>query len=341
MRARARGAGAADTANCLSAAMTSIPMRIFRPCRTTPGFCLVSPTGKSSLEETHMKPLVTILSSCLLLMTSVLAGRAASADEVTSGCQKIYDAITTVRGATLYDKLGHEMTDGATLGKGLPLRQWGTIVDRDGVVCAVVTSGGPGGTDLNAQWLGSRVISAQKASTANAFSVTGLALSTANLYAATQPGQSLYGLQFSNPVSTAAAYGDNRNCRRVGCDTNEAPRYGQLDDPMVGHYIGGVNVFGGGLALYDSSGQLVGGLGTSGNTSCADHYISWVVRHDLGLDYVPQGVADGRTDDNIIFDDIGSNGVFRSMSGFGHPLCGIDPDEKNYPSELSRHYPVR
>lgn len=288
-----------------------------------------------------MKPLVTVLSGGLLAIAGVLAARAASAGEATSSCQKIYDAISMVRGASLYDKLGRAMTDGAALGKGLSLRQWGTIVDRDGVVCAVVTSGGPGGTNLDAQWLGSRVISAQKASTANAFSVTGLALSTANLYAATQPGGSLYGLQFSNPVSTAAAYGDNRNCHRVGCDTDDTPRYGQADDPLVGRYVGGVNVFGGGLALYDSSGQLVGGLGTSGNTSCADHYISWVVRHNLGLDYVPKGVADGGMDDNIIFDNIGSNGVFVSMSGFGQPLCGIDSDEKNYPTELSQHYPIR
>lgn len=288
-----------------------------------------------------MKPLLTMLSSGLLLASGALAARAAHAGEVTDGCQKIYDAISTVQGATLYDKLGHAMTDGATLKKGLPLRQWGTIVDRDGVVCAVVTSGGPGATDLNAQWLGSRVISAQKASTANAFSVTGLALSTANLYAATQPGGSLYGLQFSNPVSTAAAYGDNHNCSKVGCDDANAPAYGQRDDPMVGHFVGGVNVFGGGLALYDSSGQLIGGLGTSGNTSCADHYISWVVRHNLGLDYVPKGVADGGADDNIIFDNIGSNGVFESMSGFGQPLCGIDPDEKYYPTELTTSYPIR
>jgi uncharacterized protein GlcG (DUF336 family) len=288
-----------------------------------------------------MKSLVPILSSGLFLVTGALAVRVASADEVTSGCQRIFNAIATIRGGTLYDKLGHAMTDGATLGKGLPLRQWGTIVDRDGVVCAVVTSGGPGQTDLDAQWLGSRVISAQKASTANAFSVTGLALSTANLYAATQPGGSLYGLQFSNPVATDAAYGDNRNCQRVGCDTGDTPRYGQPGDPLVGHFVGGVNVFGGGLALYDSSGRLVGGLGTSGNTSCADHYISWVIRHNLGLDYVPKGVADGGADDNIIFDNVGANGTFTSMSGFGQPLCGIDPDEKNYPGELSQHYPIR
>lgn len=304
-----------------------------------------------------MKPLTTALSAALLLGSGALALRPAWAapspagaqpdahshaedgqnqgEEVTPGCQKIYNAITTVQGATLYDKLGKAMTDGSTLHKGLPLRQWGSIVDRNGIVCAVVTSGGPGNTDPNAQWLGSRVIAAQKANTVNDFSTNTLALSTANLYAATQPGGSLYGLQFSNPVSTVAAYGDNSNCNRVGCDDTGAPRYGQRDDPLVGHYVGGVNVFGGGLALYDSSGRLIGGLGTSGNTSCADHYISWVVRHVLGLDYVPTAIT-GR-DDNIIF----PSGAGASPTGFEQPLCGIDPDEVNYPTELEHGYMPR
>ena len=86
---------------------------------------------------------------------------------------------------------------------------WATIVANDGTVCAVAFSG----SKYTDQWLGSRVISAQKANTANDFSLSkgappsfsslqssGLALSTANLYSAVQPGGSLYGLQHSNPV---------------------------------------------------------------------------------------------------------------------------------------------
>jgi len=88
---------------------------------------------------------------------------------------------------------------------GLNTDMWGTIVDRDGVVCAVAFTG----ADRGSQWPGSRVISAQKANTANSFSLPGLALSTANLYTATQPGGSLFGLQLSNPVSTDIAYRGN------------------------------------------------------------------------------------------------------------------------------------
>ena len=88
---------------------------------------------------------------------------------------------------------------------GFGLEMWATVVNRDGIVCAVAFSGGNRGD----QWPGSRVISAQKANTANAFSLPGLALSTANLYTAVQPGGSLFGLQASNPVDTDVAYGGN------------------------------------------------------------------------------------------------------------------------------------
>src|SRR5204862_76079 len=89
-------------------------------------------------------------------------------------------------------------------------------------------------------------------------------------------------------LAAAAAYGGN------------AADYGTSTDFMVGKRIGGTNVFGGGVPLYNSKGTLVGGLGVSGDASCADHNIAWKMRHALELDYVPKGVADGGKDDNII-----------------------------------------
>ncbi len=146
---------------------------------------------------------------------------------------------------------------------GFNLEMWGTVVNRDGVVCAVAFTGNHRGD----QWPGSRVISAQKANTANAFSLPALALSTANLFTATQPGGSLFGLQHSNPVDTDVAYGGN------------PANSGRANDPMVGGRIGGVNVFGGGLALYNADGRIIGGLGVSGDSSCADHNIAWRTPH--------------------------------------------------------------
>lgn len=182
---------------------------------------------------------------------------------------------------------------------GLDLNMWATIVDVDGTVCAVAFTG----KAFTDQWLGSRVISAQKANTANAFSLDGLALSTANLFSPTQPGGSLFGLQESNPVNVAVAY------------AGDAVAFGTAGDPMVGSRIGGVNVFGGGLALYD--GAKLGAIGVSGDSSCADHNIAWRVRQALGLDKVPGGVSPNG-DDGIVYDIAGD----ASKGGFGHPACG-------------------
>jgi len=205
---------------------------------------------------------------------------------------------------------------------GLNNQMWATIVDKDGVVCAVAFTG----VDRSAQWRASRVISAQKANTASALSLdsasssggsgqaNGLALSTANLYSAVQPGGSLFGLQESNPVDTEVAY--------AGPSAN----WGTAHDPMVGHEIGGINVFGGGLALYAPGKKIVGGVGVSGDTSCADHNIAWRVRNNLKLDHLAGvGGVSGDTahPDNIVF-DITANpggGTGNSAGGFGHPKC--------------------
>jgi uncharacterized protein GlcG (DUF336 family) len=185
---------------------------------------------------------------------------------------------------------------------GFNLDMWATVVDRSGIVRTVAFSGAREGD----QWPASRVISAQKANTANSLSLDGLALSTANLYSAVQPGGSLFGLQESNPVNTEVAYGGN------------ADDYGTTSDFMLGKRIGGVNVFGGGLALYDATGAVIGAIGLSGDSSCADHVIAWRVRHALLLDYIPGGVDPASGTDNIVF-DIDGDGA--SASGWGHPSC--------------------
>ena len=209
---------------------------------------------------------------------------------------------------------------------GLNNQTWATLVDRDGVVCAVAFSG----VNRAAQWPGSRVISAQKASTANAFSLdsssssagsgqaNGLVLSTANLYAAVQPGGSLYGLQFSNPVDTGVAY------------RGPHARHGTPTDPMVGNRVGGVNVFGGGLPLFASGKELVGALGVSGDTSCADHNIAWRTRRNLDHLAGVGGVSgDDARPDNIVF-DIDPSGM--STGGFGHPQCLNTGDQAMLPA---------
>src|SRR5512133_894797 len=229
----------------------------------------------------------------------------------------------------------------ATETSGLNNQMWATVVNRDGTVCAVAFTG----THRGAQWPGSRVISAQKASTANAFSLdsssarngsgqpAGLALSTANLYSAVNPGGSLFGLQHSNPVDTSVAY------------AGPSERFGTRVDPMVGRRVGGVNVFGGGLALYGQKHIMAGGIGVSGDTSCADHNIAWRVRHALGFDHMAASGSmgavagtsgDAARPDNIIFDvkDNPNGGTGVSASGFGHPKCLNTGDPAALPAVL-------
>jgi uncharacterized protein GlcG (DUF336 family) len=187
---------------------------------------------------------------------------------------------------------------------GFDLDMWAAVVNRDGIVCAAAFTG----ADRSSQWPGSRVIAAQKANTANAFSLPNLALSTANLWAAVQPGGSLFGLQHSNPVDTGAAY------------RGPATAFGRANDPLVGRRIGGINVFGGGLALYNSKRQLVGAIGVSGDTSCADHNIAWRTRRKLALDHVPSGVG-ANGDDNINYQGIVAAPSLQN--DFSHPVCAI------------------
>lgn len=147
--------------------------------------------------------------------------------------------------------------DGVAKNGGMGNQEWATVVNRDGIVCAIIFSG----TSRSDEWPGSRVISAEKANTANGLSGRDYALSTANVYAAWQPGQSLYSLATSAPPNPVAVFGDPTT-------------FGAPNDPMVGKAIGGIIVFAGGLPLYQNDGKLMGALGLSGDTSCTDHVIA-------------------------------------------------------------------
>ena len=266
-----------------------------------------------------MKRRVAFVASLTLVGSFVLAAPALRADDdhgdsPRNGCRDL-PSHADLREAL---RAAQEHPDG---NGGFNLEMWGTIVDRDGIVCAVAFTGSHRGD----QWPGSRVISAQKANTANAFSLPGLALSTANLYTAVQPGGSLFGLQESNPVNHDVAYrGDPAN-------------NGRQNDPMVGGKIGGVNVFGGGLALYSGS-RLLGGLGVSGDSSCADHNIAWRTRAALHLDAVPAGVSGQPTrKDNIVYDITSQGGQMPGLSagGWGHPHC-VNPAAETF---IAAHLP--
>src|ERR1035438_4757224 len=83
----------------------------------------------------------------------VTAGKQAPAAGGCASLPKYAELKTALAAATM------------TESSGLNNQMWATIVDRDGIVCAIAFSG----KSRDSQWPGSRVISAQKANTANAF----------------------------------------------------------------------------------------------------------------------------------------------------------------------------
>ncbi|MBZ5576693.1 MAG: heme-binding protein [Acidobacteriia bacterium] len=167
-------------------------------------------------------------------------------------------------------------------------RMWAAVVNRAGEVCAAAASQ----SDPTQVWPGSQAIAKAKAYTANAFSLDSLALSTARLYTFTQPGHSLWSLGQSNPFGARFL------------NSPDSPNSGD------GQIQGGLIFFGGGVPLYNTSGKIIGGLGVSGDTSCADHEIAKGVRDAAGFN--PPG---GKLVDDITYS--GADGA----SPFTHPLC--------------------
>lgn len=258
-----------------------------------------------------MKLAGTLFSSTLSLSLAFFACQTASA-QAPSGCENLPNH------DQLRQALQSVVKQGSKANGGLGNQEWGVVINREGIVCAIAYSG----ENASQEWPGSRMIAAEKANTANGLSGPDFALSTANVYWPSQPGQSLYGLITTNPPNPAAAFGNPAT-------------FGTNNDPMVGKAVGGIVVFGGGLALYGGKGKILGGLGLSGDTSCADHVMAWKVRHQLKLDAVPMGVSP-QHNDNMIQDIHNGN----SASGYGHPVCkGGQPSEPII-QNLSKQFPT-
>jgi hypothetical protein len=209
---------------------------------------------------------------------------------------------------------------------GLNAPQWGTIVDRDGIVCAVAFMG----NDRNSQFGFARISSAMRANTASSFNTGGgAALSTANLYSSTEPGGFVGLLPLNYPVNESAVFG------------RHVDRLGTPYDPLIGQRVGGFVALGGGVGLYGPGGVALGGLGVAGDHSCTDHDIAWRVRNLLGLDHLagfPPVSGDPSRPDNIVY-DITPNpngGTGNSASGLGHPGCPNQGDPKKLPAVTAK-----
>ncbi|MEY2930428.1 MAG: hypothetical protein RL033_1177 [Pseudomonadota bacterium] len=226
---------------------------------------------KMSTDVIQLVSVLGLLAGAALMSGCATEAKAQEAIAAIPGCAEVpaygalQDVLKTVVHGDLNGGAGNEM--------------WGAIVNREGVVCSVAFSG----DDRGAQFPGSRTIAAAKANTSNAFSLPDSPLASGNLYKNTQPGGPIFGLESGNPVDTAVAY------------QGESQMFGTAADPLVGKKIGGTIVFGGGLPLYNAAGKLVGGIGVSGDSSCADHIIAWEMRAQLNGDNLPAGTTDNLT----------------------------------------------
>lgn len=241
-----------------------------------------------------MRHSIKVTRLVLSMLVCVMAGVAylatvASAQEKCAGLPNNAQLQKLLQNAATGTGVGEALGPGTDAG-GLfsGARMWGAIVNRDGELCAFITST----ADPKDSWPGSQAIAKAKAYTANAFSNEALPLSTARLYMLVQPGHSLYGLNNSNLFNPGFL----------------APPAGT--DGGNGEIAGGLITFGGGVPLYNTEGKVVGGLGVSGDTACSDHEVAKRVR-----DLAKLNPKDGPLADDIIYIGVDSPSVL------AHPVC--------------------
>jgi len=225
---------------------------------------------------------VAVTATLILTTLSAFAQQATPAAFSNGGCQNLPSA-TRLRQLLLQAQNVNKPIGGLFEGT----RMWAAVVNRDGEVCAYATST----NDPTQVWPGSQAIAKSKAYTANAFSLDDLPLSTARLYTFTQPGHSLWSLGQSNLFNSqflAAPGGQGGGRNQIA---------------------GGLIFFGGGVPLY-RNGKIVGALGVSGDTSCADHEIAKRMRDLDGAN--PAG---GPLADDIVYSPPDAPSVF------AHPVC--------------------
>jgi uncharacterized protein GlcG (DUF336 family) len=165
--------------------------------------------------------------------------------------------------------------------------EWAAVVNRAGDVCAYA----PSTDSAGGIWPGSQAVAKAKAYTTNAFSTDTLAFSTARLYTLAQPGHSLFGVWQPETFNPA-------------CLATLASR-----DGGVGKVCGGAIAFGGGVPIY-RNGHIVGGLGLSGDTPCADHEIAKRIR-----DLAHMNPKAGKLVDDITYSNVDHPSIYT------HPLC--------------------
>jgi uncharacterized protein GlcG (DUF336 family) len=257
-----------------------------------------------------------------LVPVLVLAGTVLATSAMATTCKDLpsRDELKTLLVEVVHTKEGNA-------GLGMPV--WLTLVDTSGLVCAVVHSLDDA-VDVTVELsMGHRVFSAHKANTSNAFSHSKVAIASANLNSAQNPGGAVAAALLITPVDVFAG---------------SPAKFGTAEDPMVGQRVGGMTGLGGGLPLFNQSKKKVGAIGVSGDSLCTDHVIAWKVREKLaggtlsGAN-VPFGVSAKFND--MMVQDIEPNFVDGapgfSPSSYGHVTCRNNPTPANDGGSIEYH----
>lgn len=234
----------------------------------------------------------------------------------------VLQQVVPIGSVNLKTGVGDVMANG---GVGAP--EWLALVDSSGTTCAIVHSL-PDGTDVTTK-LGiiHRPLAVTAAVTANSYSRAGIGVSTANLYLhiANQPG-------FDAEISSGLIGLPNPSINVYG---GNPKTWGTLTDPLIGQRVGGSNMQGGGLPLYNANKVKVGAIGVSGDFRCTDHVIAWKVReklknnaynahnNPLGLAYDPNNQNNPSNGTDAMIQDINPT-TGKSASGFGYPVCLVN-----------------
>lgn len=209
---------------------------------------------------------------------------------------------------------------GAEINGGAGLNLWAVITDSDGVVKTVAFSG----KKRKSQRSIARSIATAKASTVSGLSLDNIAVSSSHIFGAAQPNNLFQSILNAHPLSDAAYHGPVKF-------------FGTRRDPMIGKVIGGTTTLAGGLALYNESGELIGGLGIAGEVHpCADHNAAWIMRDALKLDNLTANIGPSITGDDNIIHDLDNEG--NSTSGFGSPECA--PQATAISEALPTNFPI-
>ena len=234
---------------------------------------------------------------CGALMATLIASRGAVSAQSGNGCSNLPSqsdlraALSAARG------VGNG---------GFDLDMWGTLVNRDGIVCAVAFTGADRGDpmagqprDLGAEGEHRERVQPAGPRALHRQPLCGRAARRQPVRpAGQQSGRHRRGVR-RHPANVRHSRTIRWSAARSAASTSSAAAW----------------------RCTTRRTSWSAAIGVSGDTSCADHNIAWRTRHALNLDYVPGGVGAGGARRQHQLSGVGA--VPSLANDFSHPICKI------------------